>query len=593
MWALYHCRAAWRMHALVRRNVMQAHLPTPLFDQTMKLTSSIASLSLGVLTLACCPTVLAAPPSPGSAAQPKLVVVLVVDGLPNEQVQRYRDQFGAGGFNRLLRQGASYSNAHQAHGVTVTAAGHAAILTGAYPYQHGVIGNNWINPLTRKSVYCTEDTTFTYLGETPKAGDGTAPTNLKVGTLGDEMRYASGNRAKVIAVSGKDRGAILLAGKTGTAYMYMEKSGNFASSSYYMAAHPEWVQRHQAAKGQDRYYGKSWTPLLAESAYAHDADDALYAGVQGVGKRFRFTYYSENGALDADYYTRLKAMPALDEMTLDFARAAIEGENLGRNPAGVADLIGVSLSAHDYINHSFGPESKMSHDHLQRLDRMLAQFFDYLDQRVGAGNALVVLTADHGFPNTPEFAKAGKLDAGRVDGDKLTAALDAHLATIHGSAKLVTAASLPNIHLDYAAAAKKGVGRYDLEQSAARFLLDQAGVAEVFTRTQFESGAVPATRLATLMQRAWHRSLSGDLMVVTKPYWYVSSGKSGTSHGSPYAYDTSVPLMIMGPQWIRPGNYGAYAEVVDIAPTLAHVLRLRAPAASEGRILTEALRPAP
>lgn len=547
--------------------------------------TSTSPLSLGALLLALSINASAAAPQ-----RPKLVVVLVVDGLPSEQVQRYRDQFGPSGFNRLLRQGASYSNAHQAHGVTVTAVGHAAVLTGAYAYQHGVIGNHWIDPLTRKPVYCTEDSAHTYLGEDTKAADGTSPSRLKVATLGDELRYASGNRAKVIAVSGKDRGAILLAGKSGTAYMYMEKSGNFASSSYYMPAHPAWVQQYRLAKAQDRYYGKSWTPLLADGAYAQDADDALYAGIEGVGKRFRFTYYSENGAIDADYYKRLKATPALDELTLEFARAAIDGENLGRNPAGVTDMIGVSLSAHDYINHTFGPESKMSHDHLQRLDRMLGGFFDYLDQRVGAGNALVILTADHGFPNTPEFAKSAQLDAGRVDGDKLAAALDAHLAATHGAARLVAAASLPNIHLDYALAAKAGLRRDDLEQSAARFLLGQAGVADVFTRTQFETGALPATRLGTLMQRAWNRHLSGDLMVVTKPYWYVASGKSGTSHGSPYAYDTSVPLMMMGPQWIRPGSFSSYAEVVDIAPTLAHLLGLRPPAASEGRVLTEALR---
>ena len=548
------------------------------------MTFTLSRLSLGAFLLAASFSASAALP-----AQPKLVVVLVVDGLPNEQVQRYREQFSAGGFNRLLRQGASYSNAHQAHGVTVTAVGHAAILTGAYPYQHGVIGNNWIDPATRKPVYCTEDTAYTYLGEDTKPADGTSPSKLKVGTLGDEMRYASGNRAKVIAVSGKDRGAILLAGKSGTAYMYMEKSGNFASSSYYMAAHPEWVQHYQQAKGQDRYYGKSWTPLLADSAYAQDADDALYAGIEGVGQRFRFTHYSETGSIDADYYTRLKTTPVLDELTLAFARAAIEGENLGRNSAGVADLLAVSLSAHDYINHAFGPESKMSHDHLQRLDRMLAGFFDYLDQRVGAGNVLVVLTADHGFPNTPEFAKAAHLDAGRIDGDKLAAALDAHLTATHGVAKLVAATSLPNIHLDYALAAKAGLRRDELEHSAARFLLGQAGVAEVFTRTEFEAG-LPATRLGTLMQRTWNRQLSGDLMLVTKPYWHFSGGKSLTSHGSPYAYDTNVPLLLMGPQWIRPGSQASYAEVVDIAPTLAHLLRLRPPAASEGRVLTEALR---
>lgn len=523
-------------------------------------------------------------------AQPKLVVVLVVDGLPSEQVQRYRDQFGQGGLRRMLDQGASFSNAHQAHGVTVTAVGHAAILSGAYPYQHGVIGNNWIDPVTRTSVYCTEDTAYTYIGEDTKASDGTSPAKLRVDTLGDELRYATGNRAKVVTVSGKDRGAILLAGKTGTAYMYMDKSGNFASSTYYMQSHPAWVQHYQAAKPQDRYYGKSWTPLLADSAYANDASDDFYPAKPGVRNRFPFSYYSESGNLDADYYNRLKTGPFLDELTLDFARAAVAGENLGKNPAGVPDLLGISLSAHDYVNHAFGPESKMSHDHLQRLDRMLAGFFSYLDQRIGMDNVVVVLTADHGFPNVPEFSRAQHLDAQRLDGDKLIAALNQHLSEKYSVGKLVTAWSLPNIHLDYALVEKSGLRRDEVENAAARFLLKQAGVAQVYTRTQFESGAVPDNRMGTLMRRAWNRQLSGDLMVVTNPYWYFGTGNSGTSHGSPYAYDTNVPLVIMGKRWIKPGAYGQYAEVVDIAPTLAHLLRVRPPAAAEGRVLTESLR---
>ncbi len=522
--------------------------------------------------------------------QPKLVVVLVVDGLPNEQVQRYRDQFGEGGFRRLLEQGASYSDAHQAHGVTVTAVGHAAILSGAYPYQHGIIGNNWIDPLTRASVYCTEDSAYTYIDEQTKAGDGTSPAKLNVDTLGDEMRYASGNRAKVVTVSGKDRGAILLAGKTGTAYMYMGGSGNFASSTYYMKSHPEWARRYQATRPQDRYYGKSWTPLLADTAYVNDASDAFYPARLGGGNRFPISYYSESGSLDADYFNRLRTGPFLDELTLDFARAAVEGEGLGDNAAGVADLLGISLSAHDYVNHAFGPESKMSHDHLQRLDRMLAGFFAFLDKRVGMENVVVVLTADHGFPNVAEFSQAQHVDAQRIDGDKLIAALNRHLTGKYAADKLVVAASLPNIHLDYALIEKRGLRREEVETAAARFLLGQPGIVQAYTRTQFEGDRVSGTRTGLLMRRAWNQQLSGDIMVVTRPYWYFGSGSSGTSHGSPYAYDTNVPLIVMGKRWVKPGYYGQYAEVVDIAPTLAHLLRVRPPAAAEGRVLTEALR---
>lgn len=552
------------------------------------LHSTFALLLIGFLTINQSHSAPRTTPIPPDAP-PKLVVVLVVDGLPNEQVQRYRDQFGQGGFRRLLEQGASFSNAHQAHGVTVTAVGHAAILSGAYAYQHGVIGNNWIDPQTRASVYCTEDAAYSYIGEQTKPGDGTSPAKLKVDTLGDEMRYASGNRAKVVTVSGKDRGAILLAGKTGTAYMYMERSGNFASSTYYMKSHPEWVQRYQATRPQDRYYGKSWTPLLADAAYANDASDAFYPAKPGTSNQFPFSYYSESGNLDADYFSRLKTGPFLDELTLDFARAAVEGEGLGKNPAGVPDLLGISLSAHDYVNHAFGPESKMSHDHLQRLDRMLASFFAYLDQRVGMDNVVVILTADHGFPNVPEFSQSQHVDAQRIDGDKLIAALNQHLSAKYAADTLVVAASMPNIYLDYTLIDKRGLKRDEVETAAARFLLGQPGIVQAYTRTQFEGGGAADTRTGLLMRRAWNRQLSGDIMVVTKPYWYFGSG-SGTSHGSPYAYDTNVPLIVMGKRWIKPGYYGQYAEVIDIAPTLAHLLHVRPPAAAEGRVLTETLR---
>ncbi|KQV45884.1 alkaline phosphatase family protein [Duganella sp. Root336D2] len=515
-------------------------------------------------------------------AQPKLVLVMAVDGLPQEQVTRYAHQFGQGGFRRLLEQGAWFSNAHQAHGITVTAVGHAAILSGAYPYQHGIIGNNWVNPATGGSMYCTEDANYKYVGnEKTDPHDGTSPANLRVDTLGDQLRYATGQQSKVVTVSGKDRGAILLGGKTGTAYMYMEESGNFASTTFYMKEHPQWVQKYQAGKPQERYYGVKWKPLLADSAYAGEYGDVPNLQLS-----------SESGQTDATYYKRLKESPFLDELTVEFAQAAIEGENLGKNPAGVPDLLGVSFSAHDLANHGYGPESKISHDHLLRLDRMLSNFFSYIDKRIGMDNVLVVLTADHGFANTPEFAnEVQKAGVNRIDGKKLAEDLNAHLSSRFGLNKGVSAYSIPNLHLDYAQIESKGLKREDVENAAARFLLSQPGLADVFTRTQMESGAVGGTRIATLMRRAWNRQTSGDLMVVAKPHWIFGfpTGK-GTTHGSPYAYDTNVPLIVMGKPWVKSGHYGQYAEVIDIAPTLAYLLNVRPPAGAEGRVLTEALK---
>jgi hypothetical protein len=549
-----------------------------------------------LIAFAACAATLAAASIDAAAASadakdvkpPKLVLVMVIDGLPFEQLQRYRSQFAPdGGLRRLLEQGTYFTNAHQAHGVTVTAVGHSAVLSGAYPYRHGIIGNNWIDAGGRQ-VYCTEDANFKYIGEETGEHDGTSPAKLRVDTLGDQLRYASGNRSKVVAVSGKDRGAILLAGKTGIAYMFMDKTGDFASSTYYMQQHPAWAERFNKARPQDRYYAKSWKPLLAAGAYLDDAADPEPS--LKSPNRFPFIYYSDSGEPAADYYTRLKASPAIDELTLEFATAAIEGEGLGRNPGGATDLLGVSLSGHDYVNHAYGPESRMSHDHLQQLDRLLGAFFKNLDQRIGRDNVLMVLTADHGFANTAEFSQERHLDARRIDPKPLLSGLDKALGEHFGITGLVKTSMPPEVYLDYAAIDRRKLARAEVENYAARWMLGQPSIAEVFTRSQMEQGVAGKSRLALLMQRAWNRELSGDLVLVPSAYSSFGAGDSGATHGTPYAYDTQVPLVLMGKPWIRTGAAAQYAEVVDIAPTLAHLLRLRLPAGAEGRVLSEALK---
>jgi predicted AlkP superfamily pyrophosphatase or phosphodiesterase len=579
------------MHSFSKPSTMKTHSPPRLLPCHQWLLASCLLASTIASTIASTLPALAATPPQTAPVRPKLVVVLVVDGLPNEQVLRYRDQF-SGGFKRFLQHGSHFSDAHQAHGITVTAVGHAAILTGAYPYQHGVIGNEWIDAKSKKSVYCTQDNSHRYLGnEETKENSGTSPANLRVSTLGDELRYATGGQARVVAISGKDRGAILLAGKTGTAYMYQDKSGNFTSSSYYMKSHPQWVQKFQSTKPQDQFFGKPWCLVHPESAYAQDTPGtALVSHPACKYQAFEGTYRGNGDKPDSKYYAAIKAGPYVDQLSLNFARAAIEGENLGKNPAGVPDLLGVSLSSHDYVNHELGPESRESHDHLQHLDLMLGNFFTYLDKRIGLDNTLILLTADHGFPNTPEFAGANKFDAQRIKGKAMVAALNQHLAQKFNVENLLAASSAPNFWLDQARIEQKNLSQPDVENSAARFLMDYDGVSNVFTRTQLETGNLPQTRMGNLMQRAWHRQVSGDLMVVTKPYWFFSNSTSGTTHGSPYSYDTNVPILVLGKKWIKPGNYGNYVEVVDIAPTLAHLLQLRPPSGSEGRVLTEAVR---
>jgi hypothetical protein len=518
---------------------------------------------------------------------PKLVVVIVVDGLPQDQVLKYRDQYGAGGFNLLFQRGAWFANAHHAHAVTLTAPGHAAVLSGAYPYQSGIIANEWIDRNTQAAVYCTGDPAHTYIGEETKKLDGTSPANLRVTTLGDELRYRNGGQSRVFAVSGKDRGAILLAGKTGTAYMYMDKTGRFASSTYYMKAHPQWRERYYAGRPQDRWLGKSWTLALPEPAYARSIADGQpwFPNYRGMGNRIPMAL---GGKPDAAYYGAIMGTPYGDELTLEFARAAIEGENLGRNPAGVPDLLGVSLSTHDYINHGFGPESRESQDHMLHLDRSLAGFFRYLDKRIGLDNVLVALTADHGFLNVPEYGQSQSLPGVRIDSRKMLADLNERLAARFGPGTYAMRLSYPTIHLDNRLIDANSLDHAEVEAAAARILTENPAIAAVYTRTQLENGALPAGRITTLVQRAWHRQLSGDLYVVQKAY--AMFGSNVATHGSPYTYDTNVPLMFFGPRWIRPGPSANYAEVVDLAPTLAYLLETRMPSASEGRVLAEILR---
>ena len=524
------------------------------------------------------------------AAGPALVVVLVIDGLPQEQVVKYRDLYGKGGFQRLLEDGAWYGNAHHGHAVTLTGPGHATILSGTYPYRHGIIANEWTDRNTLGPVYCTGDPAHSYIGAETRKLDGTSPANLRVSTVGDELKYANNDQSRVVAVSGKDRGAILLAGKRGTAYMYMDKSGRFASSTYYMKEHPAWHAQYYAGKPQDKWMGQGWTPLLPEAAYARSIVEGQPwhpRNFAGMGARFPFQLPGADRP--AAYYPALMRTPYGDEATLDFARAAIEGENLGRNPAGVPDLLGLSLSTHDYVNHGYGPESRVSQDHLLRVDRALAAFFDYLDDRIGLDRVVIALTADHGFMNAPEYSAAIGLSGARMNSPRLMTELNAALsARFNVKGNLAPRFSYPTIILDQQLIEKSALNRTEVETAAQRFLAGFPGVAEVFTRTQLEQGLLPAGPRATQVLRAWNRELSGDLYVVSQAFSLY--GSNVATHGSPYTYDTNVPLMLYGRTWIKAGKFAREASVADLAPTLSYLLDIRPPSASEGRVLEEALR---
>jgi hypothetical protein len=360
-----------------------------------------------------------------------------------------------------------------------------------------------------------------------------------------------------------------------------------------MGDYPDWWKAFYRDKPQDRYFGKSWDALLPEAAYARSTSDdrPWTTRYKGLGSRFPHATVGGATAPDKAYYDAMMWTPFGDDLTLDFVKAAIVGENLGGNPNGVPDLLAISWTSHDYVNHLFGPESRQSHDQTVRLDRLFADLFEFIDRRVGLDNVLITLSADHGFMNIPEFSASRRLDAGRIDPDKMIEATNAALSARFGDGKYVTAWWNPTLYVDYALIESRKLDRVAVENAAQAFLRDYPGVEAVFTRTQMENGQMPSTKLARQVTLAWHQQISGDIVIMNKPNWYLFARPTtyASTHGSPSSYDTNVPLAMYGTAWINPGKFGD-SEVVDLARTIAHLLNTRPPNGCEGRVLSEALR---
>jgi len=491
-----------------------------------------------------------APPAPVVGGTPRLVVVFIVDGLPERQAVDYRDQLSPDGLERFFTRGAWFTNAYYGYSYTVTGPGHATVMTGAYPHRTGVIANEWIDPATLASVYCA------------------APGAQRAETLGDVLR-AKDPRSKVIAISAKDRGAILPAGKAGTAYIYDDKTGTMVSPA---KEHPRWVDDFNAAKPADKYFGVEWKPMLDDAAYARSLPDER-------------KWYAKGGKLPKTMghgYAEILATPFSDDLLFSFARAAIAGERLGHGAA--PDILVLALSAHDYINHAWGAESRLSQDHVLQLDRMIGEFFNDLDETVGRDDYVAVLTADHGFMPAPEYSQSLGRDAGRVNAAQISARVNAALAKTYGEGPWVGPWSASGVLVNRALAASRGVDVAALTNDARKLIAAEPGIAVAYTHAELEGGSRKGAPLFEQMENSFDKERSADIVVALKPYWMFGP-PPGTTHGSPYDYDTNVPLLFYGPPWILPGRIDTRVEIDDVAPTLAKLLRVPAPSSSEGKLL--------
>jgi predicted AlkP superfamily pyrophosphatase or phosphodiesterase len=522
------------------------------------------------------------------AAQTDLVLFVVVDQLRGDAPVRLAERFGPDGFRYLADNGVVYLDAKYRHAYTVTAVGHATLATGGNIPQHGMAANDWYDAELGRVVNCVEDTAAPLLGRPAAAVEGRSPRKLLSSTFGDELVQASGGQSRVFAVSLKDRGAILLGGYRGQAWWYDRVDGAFTSSRYYSERLPDWVRQWNARRLADRHRGQRWELQVDRGEYqAGERDDRPYERPAGNhGRSFPHPLGHPDPAV---YYDSLRYTPFADRLTLEFVAALLAAEEPGQR--GATDVLAVSFSATDYIGHAYGPFSLEAEDNLLQLDATLARLLRLVDERVGLERTLVVLTADHGVAAAPEYLAEQGYAAARFEMEpfmrRMDAALRAHFAT---EEQLLLGFWPPWLYFDSAVLQRLGLDAAVAERFLAAAAVGDPGIAAAFTRSDLLHERVPANPESDRVQAAFHPARAGHVYAVQAPFWFLDTEphSDAATHGSPYAYDTHVPLMVAGPG-IASRRVLRSVAPRDVAPTLSAWLGVAPPSGSVGDVLVEVL----
>ncbi len=542
------------------------------------------------------------------AKRPRLVLLIAVDQFRYDYLERFGDLFVANGLRRLLRDGASWVDTNYDHMPTYTAPGHGTMMTGAYPAESGIIANEWPDRLTGKKVSSVSDDSVKLLGGNPNDA-AASPRRLRTSTLGDELRLATNDRSKVIGISVKDRSAILPAGCHANA-AYWFSGGSMVSSTYYFAQLPAWVTNFNAARPADKYFAAKWERLLPDSEYLKRAgtDSPPWENIgiaTGDTNAFPHTITGGAGVPGRDFYSALDFSPFTNDLLVSFVQQALVNEQLGQDND--TDVLSVSFSANDYIGHRYGPYSQEVMDVTLRVDRQIATLLDSVQARVGLSDTIVVFTADHGVAPIPEHAAALGLGGARLKVADVMGAIRAAISARYnsrGKSPDPTADyiykyddnSTPreafingNLYFNYAALRRDGVNLDEIAELAGDAALAVPGIARYFTRAQLQHGATSITDpVERRTLHGFYPARSGDLVIVAEALKYLGDSIPAT-HGTPYSYDTHVPMIIMG-RALNPGLYFEAASPADIAPTIAAILGIQAPSNVTGRVLVEALR---
>ena len=537
-------------------------------------------------------------------APAKLILQITIDGLRGDLPGRYLDRFDKGGFKYFFDKGMVYTNAQYQHSNLETVVGHAVLATGAFPSAHGMVANVWMDRETGLLGYAIEDSNYYMVGaaggvdkdteidptQAAAKSEGRSPKAIQCSTFSDELAVHTAGRAKIFGVSVKDRGAITLAGHAGKAFWFSKKTGGFVSSTYYYDQYPDWVNQWNERSMADTYAGKSWELLNDRSSYVYkDTDDRPYqTALPGYGRVFPHPFGKKDSKL---FYTLLTLSPVGDDLTLDFAKDLLVNEKLGQD--NTTDYLSVSFSATDYVGHVFGIASLENEDNMLRLDRALADLLKFVDENVGLKNTLIVLSADHGAPEAPEYMAERGMAVDRLVPSKFDVAPGiAALKKRFGIGKeLIKMYEHPYIYLDHQLIREKGLDLGEVERAVAEEMMKFDGIALAISSTDIRNGRLPEAPVIQQIRRNFHPKRSGDIYVLQEPYWFLYTDESlplCTIHGSPWRYDTYVPIMFAGKN-VKSGRVSRLVHPVDIVATLALNAGTKLPSGAAGCPLTEVM----
>ena len=521
--------------------------------------------------------------SPQTVSRPKLVVGIVVDQMRWDFLYRYYDRYAVnGGFKRMLSQGFSCENTFIPYAPTVTAPGHATVYTGTVPGIHGIAGNAWWDREQMRTVYCTEDLTVNAVGIGPSDAGQMSPRNMLATSICDQLKFGTNFKSKVIGVAIKDRGSILPAGHAADgAYWYDSRSGKFITSDYYMKELPQWVNAFNDKKWPDLLYKQNWNTLYPINTYMQStADVKAYEGTPMGADKKGFPY--DLSSFIGKSYGTIASTPHGNTLTLEMAKAAVDAEQLGKD--GITDFLAVSFSSPDYIGHSFGPNSIEIEDTYLRLDKNLGDLLNYLDLKIGKGQYLVFLSADHGVSPIPGFLTENKFPGGVFNERAWMNAMNATLKERYGNDRLIVSMYNYQAHLNHRVIDSAKLDKTAIKEYIVRYLEQQKGVAQAYDIDRIME--IPLNpKVRERFANGYFARRNGDVQLIAEPNW-IEGGLTGTTHGSWYPYDAHIPLLFYG--WnIRAGKLYRETYMTDIAPTVAALLKIEMPSGTVGDVIPE------